>query len=348
MASAEEPWYLHPTTAELHPVRQQLWLSWQRHTQVAMAGPRASPLFRDDSARMEVLWRLAAIDGEAPSLTPDETQHVFDLALVGATMGLGDTVDEMVRRNEGLDAALRVARAATGPGLSVQRSEAPTGGVDIDMEQGHPHARAARARIAEPPSPGVQRRPPGVRFGQGFRIVERIDDEGRRYMPATVAHLELRRVGVDVLRLEDSVIYESSEVVVHDWVVLARQQMTPWLTLHGELRGEGRTPYPDQVRGSLAIRHPTLRWWSLRPGVSQTLRRPDRNNEVALRWEVQLRWNTRWRLPVSVDQWPMDHQIGAPGRPLPTIADLGPHNLTDPLRPNVVRATESPARYSAR
>jgi len=348
MAAAEQPWYHHRSSVDLHPVRQQLWLSWQRHTHVVMAGPRASPLFRDDTARMEVLWRLAAVDGQAPALTPDETQRVFDLALVGATMGLGSTVDEMARRSEGLDSAVRLARAATGPGIRIQRSDQPSGGVDIGLEEGRSHGRAARAHIAEPPSPMARRGPPGVHFGQGFRIEERTDDEGRRYLPAAVAHLELRRVGVDVLRLEDSVIYESPEVLVHDWVVLARQQLKPGLTLHGEIRGEGRTPYPDRVRGSVAVRHASLRQWSLRPGVSQTLARPDRDNEVALRWEVQLRWVTRWRLPVAVDQWPLDHEIGQPGRPLPTIADHGPHQLTDPLRPNLVRATESPARYSAR
>ena len=70
--------------------------TWNDATRGVVGGPGASSMFRAPASHLDVHWRLAAFDGNAPRLDPTEARELVDLAVVSAGLGWEKTARRML------------------------------------------------------------------------------------------------------------------------------------------------------------------------------------------------------------------------------------------------------------
>lgn len=309
-----------------------------------MAGPRASPLYREKAAELDALWRIWGWEGTVPVLDEDERQRILDLAVSGTTTGLTWSMQELFEQDDGIQTATRIVRLFTSPSIQLSGSRDPDAPVRLQLNDGSLGGKEQIARI-EQVGPRARRRPrgPTFRLGQDLRVVERVTDEGDLfYAPGAVAYVEARRLWAEATRLQNAVLPDEEGVIIHSWATSSRWRLHPRWTGHLSLAGEGRLPYPDRSRIAVGWTSRTQPVWLVQPGLTRRFPRPDRERLPEWRVDVRLQWNLRWRVPSDVDRWPLDHELFAPGRPLPEVPDRQAMEPRDPLRPNLERAVEDP------
>lgn len=344
-AAAPPPWYTLPVIQGLHPVRPQPGLAWQRATAAAMAGPGASPYFRDTATELDVRWRLEAA-GE-PLLPADDqlADTALKLSLTGASMGLTRLVHDALARDEVLGVAQDVVRAAVSPGVVVQRRPE---GFHVELDDRSRAFVAGRAAVLEGARRPMHRPPvPTLRVGTGLRLTERATDLSGDLVatpvPAVAGWFGLDHMGLDALLLDATWIEPWSDEGPPRlrWGLAARESLLGGLSLRAQLTSDDGVGLPDSGRLGLGYALNRPETWTVR--LEGGCRLPAHTGDDPGEWRVEIgvRANLDWRLPVDIDRWPLGQQVGAPGPTLPSVRAGGP-NRAAPLNPRPIDEPAAP------
>lgn len=333
--SAEEtPWYTLPITEGVHPVRPQPGLAWQRSMAAVMAGPGASPYYRDTATALDVRWRLEMQGKALLPASRDDATDALNLSLTGAAMGLSRMVQDALARDEILGVASDVVRTAMSPGLVLSRQEE---GFHVELDDNPRGFQQGRASILEGPRSSRRGPPPAtMRVGTGLRLTDGggdltsdlLDDP----VPAASAWLGLDHMGLDALLLDLSWSDpwgRSRDARELTWGLAARQAIWNGVSARAELLSEDGLGLPNRGRAGLSYRLKEQRAWTVRldgarrfPSQAEDARPPE------WRVELSLRANLDWVLPVDIDRWPLGQEVGAPGPKLPAVRRGGPNEVT--------------------
>lgn len=340
------PWSAQPTARTLYPVRPQPMLVWQRAMIDAMAGPDASPLFRDAASALDVRWRLVAADQDVLPPTPEEADRALDLSLRGAGMGLERVLREALRRSEVLNVAEGVLRTTLRPAIVLERGP---GGPRVRVDDHLWDARANLAAVTEGPRatgprpPGLYRppprgpRPPRVRVGSGMRLVDdpRVDESRETALlastrPAVSGWVGMEGLGLDALQAGVTWVdpwYDANSELVW-WDLAARQPLAPRVFLRLELSSRDPSILPDRGRAGVSWQLPGYDTWRLSLDGTRRFPKPiDPEDPGEWRAELRLSTNLGWHVPVDIDRWPLGHQPGARGPVLPSVTPVGPNEV---------------------
>ena len=338
-------------------VRDRPVSDWQRNMSGLMAGPAASPLFRDAATQMEVRYRLVAGGAEPLPLSPEDQQRVLALTLSGATMGGRATVREVFNRSAEARLARQIVKTALSPGVMAQGG---AGGWNWEVDT---PLDAGEARLLEEDDPStttVVRRPATVPLGPPpptFRLGTRLRflpnqtlasgaGEPLRFAPATVTTLQSTRIGLDVLRLD---VFArpvlgprppQAPPLSAAWSAAARQRVHPDLSLLGEAVGGDRSAIPERLRYGLELRPPEMGPFALVLSRSRPTLDPRPEERIT---SLVLRTSLRWSLPQSVDGWPLGQEPLSAGPIWPELGPAGPNRL-EPLAGAAARPITTAAR----
>lgn len=334
-AAPLEPSYTSPSPEQLHPVRPQPFLAWHRAVADVMAGPDASPLFRDTSTAMDVRWRLVAAGEELFPASDTEEQKALDLSLQGATLGLSRATWEALSRSEVLAVAGKVVRTGLRPSVVVERRP---DGPRLRLDERAWSSQLSRASVSEGPRLGERRapRPPSLRVGGGARLIEDpdldTDQPLSNLQPAVQGWVGLERLGLEAMQLDVTWFDPTPDQDPRIWYELvARQRIVGRLSLRAELESDDDLLLPDAGRAGLAWQIPEHPGWRIGLDGVRRFPRPYRAGDEG-EWRAELRlWSTLdWRVPVDIDRWPLGHEIGEPGPTMLALRPSGP-NLASPV-----------------
>ncbi|MCB9777315.1 MAG: hypothetical protein H6742_01960 [Alphaproteobacteria bacterium] len=323
------------------PNRVNYWEEWQLATTDAMAGPRASRLYRDTASHLDTWWRLAAFDRERPWISQEEALQARELATIGAVAGLQRVVRSTLAKDEALGVLHRIASTTSGANIEIRarRGQQPArirynavGSTEaVRLQAADLEADGVAAGAAGPAAGFARLSPrgppaPTFRTGVGFQLHDMDED------PAVIdtalamtAFVDLRQVGVDAVRLQATHPrpYDWRHGAAQ-WSVTARQGLLPRLDLIGRVAGEEKRDWrPTRSLGALSLRLPTRQDWFLRtelahrPELEATPKLPAVEEEW--RGMVVLQANLRWRLPQEADGWPLGQEPLQPGRTMPDV-----------------------------
>lgn len=345
------PRYIEEDPQAPHPVRGEPMLAWHRAVAATMAGPTASPWFRDTATAMDVRWRLLAAGEPLPDPSEAEVERALDLSLQGAVLGLDQVIREALSRSEVLAVAEQVVRTGLRPGIVVQGGP---GGPRLSLDDRPWTGRAALAAVSEGPRPGRRPPPPPrARLGAGLRFVEQeaaaAEDDPLSSLsdlePSLQGWLGLDRVGVEAMTATVSWLSPFDEERPEAepelwWDLAARQRLLSGVALRAQLSSHDPLLLPDMARVGLLLPLPANERWRISLDGTRRLPNPERaSDEGEWRAELRLSANLDWSLPVDVDRWPLGQQPGAPG-PLPlALRPRGP-NTPSPA-PALLDASES-------
>jgi len=318
--AASSLWYDGEVAADLRPVRMQPWLDWQRATAASMAGPRASPLFRDTANELDCYWRLESASGVPTLLSPEVGERALELSLLGSNLGWNVALAQLLEDAPVLDTVRRIGNTLAHPSLRITPTR-PEGRVALG--DGPVDRRLARAQADEPDLNAL----PVVRLSSHLVLFSPptllADDEEPvdPIQPQALVILHTQRVGLTQTQWVQGL--SPAEVPLQPpqsrSVLSARQQVIPRWSVIGEVRWDQWLLTAQ--RGGLEFR-PRPRWL-VRAIYTQ---RPDPVTPEQ-KVMVTLSRRLRWRLPQDIDRWPLGQEVGAPGPWLPAIPDHQPSPL---------------------
>lgn len=342
---AEEEGSELPTLADTpapQPPQESLWVRWQRSTGQAMTQPAARGLFQLTSTRLDAYWRLCAFDGEPGWIDPQEQARARDLAILGASLGLGRALRDWLAQSEELLPLYTIASTASGASLLVELpGRRPEGRAEARSrprlrlnEQPGSQALASSSITEAPVSRATPR--PSIRLGGTWRSAsppwELVDEPLQLNLGA---HVELRRLPLDAVRLELSqpatgtTSRPGQRIEPWSWTetrlrTTLRQRLVARTDLiaSGSLRADPQAPL-ESLRAGLAWQLPTEGRWTLRPELRYLVPSPA---ESALppgqgeEWiaSLALQADLSWHLPQQWGRWPLGQEPGEPGSPPPT------------------------------
>ncbi len=260
---------------------------WTDDTERLVGG--GSSLFRQAATDLDVHWRLAAFDGAQPWMDPDRGRDLVDLAVIGAGLGVGLTARRMLTE---------------GP-FDLRPDEA--------MAE---RAVSALAEIDDPtrsaPAEARRRRRPRVQPGASMAFRTSVDPEyweDRTLVDAAVVTtwVQARDVGLEKLRLQLTTSQPADEEPWEiAWVAVARQPLTPRMSVVAEVRGTAeaeamRAGTPASLRSAVDLRVAPHQPIYLRAEASRRDRGED--EELERRVGVSIRANLAWRAPVRDAPW---------------------------------------------
>jgi|GEM_PF-6961762 len=321
---------------DLHPVRDPFVARWQQATARQMAGPGASPWYRDVASDLDVRWRLAE-QSPAPLLIEQGVRdQALDMVLVGSITGWNEVVRQTMRRSPELTPIHTAVQSALTPGLRVDKSASGRTRVGADGQEAR-NQQAAMADISQGPT--VQRTNPravqtSVRTGSAvtlFRLPDSSDIQpganDSPLRPGLTSWIDVRNVVFDAARVQTRVQQDPERNRFRPnvrWVAVARQGLMPDWSVVADIQGSPEALRP--TRNGVALEHRLTRYglpeWAIRASAGQQLRDdlgPDIREERVM---LVLRTNLGWYLPQDIDRWPLGHRPGAPG--MPTITPDGP------------------------
>lgn len=343
LAHAQDPtaWLAQPVAPELHPVGPAYLYDWQVTTSRIMGGRRASPLFRSTAAAMDVHWRLAAYDAEAPLLLDDQQQQARQLAWTGASLGMQQTVESIVTASPELGMLYRCVRTVTAPSVEIQarpgQFEGDRADVRLNVNQGSRNRAVDLAAFEEQ---GTARRAPRFRLGGGLDIVQlegrNIAEDELNFGLGLSSSAELDRLGPLNLRARATVVRPNEDVTRLSWNGSARLPLSHGVSLMSGINGDAESVF--RLNSGVELRPQKAPSYNIRLVATQRI---DTQEE---RLMLTLNRQLRWRLPNDIRSWPLGAEIGAPG-PLPqSFPNRQPHQLTNflPPSPDQVAVGERP------
>ncbi len=326
-AQAESPCFELACTASLRRggSAENYWDRWKASTTQVMSGARASTLYRDTANRMSAWWRLYEFDRERPWLDEQDAARARELAEIGAVAGLEQMLRDTFERHETLGVLYRIGSTASGANVELTRRadgtkvrynarSAQLRAAEADIDEDRP--RRARTRAAPKPS---------ARTGVAFNIVDINDDENDIDPElALVAYIDLRRIGVDALRLQAADTRPGSKIKGKgSWSATVRQGVVGDLDAFAKLNGrENREWRPARVAGGLTLALPTESSWNLRGEVSRRFADVDLTgveSPAESRVMLLLQARLRWHLPQAHDRWPLGQDVDPDD---PALADF--------------------------
>lgn len=345
-ATADLPWYQQPAAIlPVHPVHDQPWLLWQRATADAMAGPYASPLFRETACELDVMWRLVDANQDPLPLAAADAELARDLALTGAGMGFGRLVQELADRSETFHVLRNVIYTALSPGLIFRQGGE---GAPVKLDTRPQPGAIVRANIDQPRvAPNRPLPPPSLHLGTGFGLVDTATgsaaDPQEQPVPAVRAWLDFGAPGrvsarVDARWLEP---WEPTRSSVPSWQVAGRLPLPYRFALNVEATGAEETGLPLRQRIALSHPLPERPSWVLRLGGTHLPPGAERETDE-WRVDLSLRANLDWNIPVDLDRWPLGQQPGSTGSGLPRIPDASPNRVAPVVRTPAERALDTP------
>lgn len=292
----------------------------------SMAGPMASAQFRESANRMDIHWRLSAVDGASPTLSVEERDRLLELSVAGASLGARAVLREVLSRDQGVERVRQIVHTAVSPGVEMRREEE---GLTVRLDSPVHPARSTADDLDDPSelrAAGLQGPPPpSFRTGTAFRMVSDATRPSEpHYTLAASGFVQSTQVGVDLLRA-DLITRPIGPRWQGGWSVGARQALHPALSLLGDAQGGIRSAIPQRYRAGVELRSPRLRPFVVQ--LTGTHVGPPGTLDAERIGFFVLRTNLRWRLPGDIDRWPLGQVPGAPGPFLPDIDDLGPNRM---------------------
>lgn len=329
-AQAHLDWLLEPVSPTLHTVGPAFLYDWRQNTHRIVGGDQASPLFQNTAAAMDVHWRLAAYDTEQPILLDEQQRQARKLAWMGTTLGLHQTIEQMLSGSPEFSAIYRSMRTITAPSVELRgrRPDAPGSRVQVMLNQGSRNRAASNAQFSESPR---RRQTSRLRLGGGVSVVRR-DLPGDREDDTELAigyqsSLEVDRIGPLSFRAR-SVLLRSesaSESLQVSWSGSARLPLVHGLSAMGGITGSNEDLF--RLSTGLELRLRRVPRTTLRLIAMQ---RPDLSEE---RITLSLVRQSRWPAPVDIDGWPLGAELDAHGVPALVFPERDPHVLTSLLPP---------------
>jgi hypothetical protein len=295
-----------------------------------MAGPSASTWFREPATRMDVRWRIAAVEGSSPWVSPEERDQLLELSLTGAGMGWQLTMRQSLSHNEVLDATRRLVRGALSPSVGVQTGP---GGLRLSADQAAQNWRTAATDITEG---GGRAMPRSLRTGTQLRIARTELAAQQAGAPPLVlgpiAWAQGQQIGFDAFRAELRPLPRGPLPRWQaEWSVVARQNLHPQVALVGDLRGDERALSPIRTSGGLDLRPVPRSPFAIR--TMGSVLQPQSGLTEEIRLDVVLRGEFRWRLPSDINRWPLGLESLDEGPWWPRLPNRGPNQLAEPIRP---------------
>ncbi len=286
---------------------------WQAATTEVMAGRHASPLYRDSANRMSAWWRLYAFDRERPWLDEADAERARQLAELGAMAGLERMLRETFERNEALGALYRIGATVSGANLEIHPQP---GGPRLRYNVDHQQVRAAEADIEDDP-PTHRRRParkPVTRTGVALQVVD-LNDAAEEVDPelALVAYVDMRRMGVDALRLQFADTRPGAQVQDQgNWSVMLRQGLVGELSAFGRVAGQESAGWlPQRATAGLDLDLPTRSEWVIRNQLTRRFAQTVGETETPAEWRVMVTLQARlaWILPQEHGGWTLGDEV---------------------------------------
>jgi hypothetical protein len=287
-----------PTIAPLEPSSpgaiRLLMSAWDER----LAGARASPVFRDEVASMDVYWTFAAAGVPQRPLDHDDAQAALDLLVLSGGMALGDVVDTTLRRSDVFSAVDDALRAIGGPTLtwSPGRQTHALSLAPTDPRDRNP--RLARAAFTEPTVARGPGRPPSPRVRVGTALAFRgLDDPASDRPVDAVAFVSGDNAGFRAWRVT---AYSAAEA----WETSVREPLVPGIDLAATVRSGDKSAIPARFTAS-AIHMLGARGredWQVRAYASRQLAVGDVAAEDRIGVELRARWP--WQAPQSPDRAP--------------------------------------------
>lgn len=342
----------------LAPIRDPFLSIWQRATAVDMAGPSASPYFRELSTRLDVTWRLAELSPQPVQLPTETRDLALDQCIAGATMGWNSAIRQVFQRTPEMAAAHLFLKSTVNPGVKV--SKGSSGNRHLAAEDpGTRNQRAAFADIQQGPT--TRDIPSGIRFPTissggaltlvnlpGSASLSASENTDSPFSPAIATWIDIRNAGVDAARVQARVgAPRTLQRMRPDirYAALARKSLTPQWALIVDIQGRPDVPRPLSTGGAIEHR---LAWlnhpeWAIRAARTESLRDDLGPDVYEQRLDLTLRTTLAWRLPQDVRHWPLGQRPGAPGPTLPMLPQNGPGPWTPMATTPAERTGAGPA-----
>jgi hypothetical protein len=256
-----------------------------------LAGPRASPVFRQEVAWAEAHWAIESRGWDTVAPTDDQRDELLALLGTAGGMAAGDLVNDTLARSEVLFASQQAVRGIVAPAFTFTpgRQEKVEFGTDRRMRD--PRMAAANVEYLR-----AKGRPPAPRLttGAALRFREWTDDPDVALVDWTV-FANGERMGLKSWRVEGLVVSQQ-------WLVTGRQRLLPGWDVMAQARSFEGQPEPGRwslgTITDLPVPGPP---WQVR--TSWTHKLPDaqgKGAEERLMVEVRALWD--WRAPQAPDR----------------------------------------------
>lgn len=305
---------------------------WQRQLTDAMAGPRASPLYREPVAAMATRHAFAAAGLSDFPVDDDDAEVVLQRLIDGAATGARRTAELVFAESPPLHSVQQIAAGLTGTSVEWR---ATSDGLHASLRPERERAELAAARITGAPPPErtgprpARPKPPTLRAGAGLQFEQDASSSASiAIQPGVRAWVETERLALDAARLSIETADVQDPRGSTSWALAARSELRPRWELVVDARGDATSALPTRVslgpQWDLPVREP----WAL--GLSGTTEPRGWADGPAWGVSVSLRSRSRWRLADALGQWPLGERPGATTESPMQVVDRG-NNTTAPL-----------------
>jgi hypothetical protein len=300
----EERGLAGPIAPDLHPVKVQYVRRTLDKVDEALAGPRASTIYRAPLSQLDLAFQMQSQN--LPIAPFDDSFELRALGLLGAAFSVAtqQVVADALADAPALAVGQKVLRTLTTPSLSLSKQRdgkttlraTPVGAAQANLAAANLDQEVAR-----------RGRPASTfRTGAGMQMQTIDDDEETPIVDAAVWMLA-QNVGVDAWRV-------SGLAISRTWSASARQHVVgPW-HLTASTRSLSESPLPAVWQAGTLTELPGT--WQLRTWYRETLPAvSDEYQEQEVGFELRALW--RWRTPQPVDGWGLGNRVDRAGRIVP-------------------------------
>jgi hypothetical protein len=323
---------------------------WQRQLTAAMAGPTASPLYRDPVAAMTTRNAFTAAGLQNSLLEDSDADVVLRRLLEGTASGTRRTAELIFAESPALHRTQQIAAGVTGTSVEWRATnDGLRASIRPDREPGD--LAAARITGASPADVGSLRpqrpRPPTLRAGAGLDLEQDTSSSASiAIQPGMQAWIETERLALDAARISIETAHVLDLRASTTWALAARTEVRNGWDVVVDARGDVTAPLPTRVsfgpQWDIPVRGP----WAL--ALTGTAEPRGWSEDPA--WEValSLRSRSRWRLADAMGQWPLGEKPGASIDSPMRVADRGANNIAPLVIPQVSRVLSEPMVVAGR